>query len=107
MRGSLGEKIAEGAFSDVHAWAPGQVVKLFKSGVPPARGLNFSVARVGVAGRSDSFSVRCGSHVWNGSGSGLAANMHRSFSACALSFRLGVLYLGSNRRSCPEALQWP
>jgi hypothetical protein len=34
MRGSLGEKIGEGAFSDVHAWAPGQVVKLFKSGVP-------------------------------------------------------------------------
>ena len=34
MRGSLGEKIGEGAFADVHAWAPGQVVKLFKSGVP-------------------------------------------------------------------------
>jgi hypothetical protein len=34
MRGSLGEKIGEGAFSDVHAWAPGQVVKLFKAGVP-------------------------------------------------------------------------
>ena len=34
MRGSLGEKIAEGAFADVHAWAPGQVVKLFKAGVP-------------------------------------------------------------------------
>lgn len=33
MRGSLGEKIGEGAFSDVHAWAPGQVVKLFKPGV--------------------------------------------------------------------------
>lgn len=33
MSGSLGEKIGEGAFSDVHAWAPGQVVKLFKSGV--------------------------------------------------------------------------
>jgi Ser/Thr protein kinase RdoA (MazF antagonist) len=32
MRGSLGEKIGEGAFSDVHAWAPGQVVKLFKAG---------------------------------------------------------------------------
>jgi hypothetical protein len=38
MRGSLGEKIGEGAFSDVHAWAPGQVVKLFKSGVPPRLG---------------------------------------------------------------------
>jgi aminoglycoside phosphotransferase (APT) family kinase protein len=34
MQGSLGEKIGEGAFADVHAWAPGQVVKLFKSGVP-------------------------------------------------------------------------
>jgi hypothetical protein len=33
MRGSLGEKIGEGVFSDVHAWAPGQVVKLFKAGV--------------------------------------------------------------------------
>ena len=32
MRGSLGEKIGEGVFADVHAWAPGQVVKLFKSG---------------------------------------------------------------------------
>jgi Ser/Thr protein kinase RdoA (MazF antagonist) len=32
MQGSLGEKIAEGAFSDVHAWMPGQVVKLFKAG---------------------------------------------------------------------------
>ena len=32
MQGSLGEKIGEGAWSDVHAWAPGQVVKLFKSG---------------------------------------------------------------------------
>ena len=34
MRGSLGEKIGEGAFAEVHAWAPGQVVKLFKPGVP-------------------------------------------------------------------------
>jgi hypothetical protein len=34
MRGSLGEKIGEGVFSDVHAWAPGQVLKLFKSGIP-------------------------------------------------------------------------
>ena len=33
MRGSLGEKIGEGVWADVHAWAPGQVVKLFKSGV--------------------------------------------------------------------------
>ena len=33
MRGALGEKIGEGASADVHAWAPGQVVKLFKPGV--------------------------------------------------------------------------
>ena len=33
MRGSLGEKIGEGICADVHAWAPGQVLKLFKSGV--------------------------------------------------------------------------
>ena len=31
MQGSLGEKIGEGVFADVHAWAPGQVVKLFKA----------------------------------------------------------------------------
>jgi tRNA A-37 threonylcarbamoyl transferase component Bud32 len=34
MRGSLGEKIGEGAYADVHAWAPGQVLKLFKAGFP-------------------------------------------------------------------------
>jgi Ser/Thr protein kinase RdoA (MazF antagonist) len=34
MRGSLGEKVGEGAYSDVHAWAPGQVLKLFKAGFP-------------------------------------------------------------------------
>jgi len=34
MQGSLGEKIGEGAFADVHAWAPGQVLKLFKPGFP-------------------------------------------------------------------------
>jgi len=34
MRGSLGEKIGEGASADIHAWAPGQVLKLFKPGVP-------------------------------------------------------------------------
>ena len=33
MQGSLGEKIGEGAFSEAFAWAPGQVVKLFKAGV--------------------------------------------------------------------------
>ena len=32
MPGSLGEKIGEGVFAEVHAWAPGQVVKLFKAG---------------------------------------------------------------------------
>jgi hypothetical protein len=32
MQGSLGEKIGEGAYADVHAWAPGQVLKLFKAG---------------------------------------------------------------------------
>jgi len=34
MRGLLGEKIGEGATADIHAWAPGQVLKLFKAGVP-------------------------------------------------------------------------
>ncbi|GKQ50385.1 aminoglycoside phosphotransferase family protein [Bradyrhizobium sp. Ce-3] len=33
MRGSLGEKIGQGVFADVHAWAPGQVVKLAKPGI--------------------------------------------------------------------------
>jgi Ser/Thr protein kinase RdoA (MazF antagonist) len=33
MRGSLGEKIGEGAMADIHAWAPGRVLKLFKAGV--------------------------------------------------------------------------
>ena len=33
MQGSLGEKTGEGAFSEAYAWAPGQVVKLFKAGV--------------------------------------------------------------------------
>jgi len=37
MRGSLGEKIGEGVSADVHAWAPGQVVKLFKAGFPRGR----------------------------------------------------------------------
>jgi Ser/Thr protein kinase RdoA (MazF antagonist) len=34
MRGSLGEKIGAGDFADIHAWAPGQVLKLFKAGFP-------------------------------------------------------------------------
>ena len=34
MVGSLGEKLGEGAYVDVHVWAPGQVVKLFKTGFP-------------------------------------------------------------------------
>ena len=35
-RESLGEKIGEGVFAEVHAWAPGQVVKLSKPGMPPS-----------------------------------------------------------------------
>lgn len=38
MQGSLGEKIGEGVYADVHAWARGRVVKLFKPGVPMAIG---------------------------------------------------------------------
>ena len=34
MQGTLGEKIGEGAFAEVHAWAPGRVLKLFKPGLP-------------------------------------------------------------------------
>jgi len=34
MQGKLGEKIGAGVSADVPAWAPGQVVKLFKSGSP-------------------------------------------------------------------------
>lgn len=34
MQRSLGEKIGEGAYADVHAWAPGQVIKLFKPNIP-------------------------------------------------------------------------
>lgn len=44
MQGSLGEKIGEGVFADVHAWAPGHVVKLFKAGVP--RRLSWHEARM-------------------------------------------------------------
>jgi Ser/Thr protein kinase RdoA (MazF antagonist) len=38
MRRSLGEKINQGGTADIHAWAPGQVVKLFKEGFPPQLG---------------------------------------------------------------------
>ena len=38
MRGSLGEKIGEGASADIHVWAPGQIVKLFKVGASPRFG---------------------------------------------------------------------
>ena len=38
MRGSRGEKINQGGTADIHAWAPGQVVKLFKEGFPPQLG---------------------------------------------------------------------
>jgi Ser/Thr protein kinase RdoA (MazF antagonist) len=34
MQGSAGEKVGEGAYAEVHAWAPGQVLKLFRSGFP-------------------------------------------------------------------------
>jgi Ser/Thr protein kinase RdoA (MazF antagonist) len=34
MRGTIGEKLGEGAYAEVYAWAPGQVLKLFKSGFP-------------------------------------------------------------------------
>jgi tRNA A-37 threonylcarbamoyl transferase component Bud32 len=34
MQGSLGEKIGEGAYAEAYAWAPGQVIKLFKHGTP-------------------------------------------------------------------------
>jgi hypothetical protein len=44
MQGSLGEKIGEGVWADVHAWAPGQVIKLFKAGVP--RGIPWYEARM-------------------------------------------------------------
>jgi Ser/Thr protein kinase RdoA (MazF antagonist) len=33
MEGTLGEKIGEGAFAEIRAWAPGRAVKLFKAGV--------------------------------------------------------------------------
>jgi len=35
MQGTLGEKLGEGVFAEVYAWAPGQVVKLSKPGMPP------------------------------------------------------------------------
>ena len=38
MRGSLREKIGEGGTADIHVWAPGQIVKLFKAGVSPRLG---------------------------------------------------------------------
>ena len=38
MRGLLGEKIGEGATADIHVWAPGQIVKLFKVGTSPRFG---------------------------------------------------------------------
>jgi Ser/Thr protein kinase RdoA (MazF antagonist) len=44
MQRSLGEKIGEGGTSDVHVWAPGQVVKLFKAG--SAQGLGWHEAQM-------------------------------------------------------------
>jgi tRNA A-37 threonylcarbamoyl transferase component Bud32 len=49
MQGSLGEKIGEGVSSDVHAWAPGQVVKLFKNGVPRRVAWEAQMTRVAFA----------------------------------------------------------
>jgi hypothetical protein len=37
MVGSLGQKIGDGANAEVHAWAPGQVVKLFRADVSRTR----------------------------------------------------------------------
>ncbi len=34
MQGALGERIGAGMSADVHGWAPGRVVKLFKVGMP-------------------------------------------------------------------------
>ena len=36
--GSLGENMNEGGTADIHAWAPGRVVKLFKHGFPAELG---------------------------------------------------------------------
>ncbi len=36
MHGALGERIGEGATADIHAWAPGRIVKLFKADMPRA-----------------------------------------------------------------------
>ena len=38
MQRFLGEKIGEGASADIHVWAPGQIVKLFKIGASPRFG---------------------------------------------------------------------
>lgn len=34
MQGFLGDKIGEGTTADIHVWAPGRVLKLFKAGAP-------------------------------------------------------------------------
>ena len=38
MMGFPGEKIGEGTTADIHVWAPGQIVKLFKADVSPQLG---------------------------------------------------------------------
>ena len=38
MREPLGDKIGQGGTADIHVWAPGQVVKLFRQGFPPRLG---------------------------------------------------------------------
>jgi Ser/Thr protein kinase RdoA (MazF antagonist) len=40
MQRTLGEKVGEGAFADVHAWAAGQVLKLFKAAIPQRVGMH-------------------------------------------------------------------
>jgi hypothetical protein len=50
MRGPPGEKINQGGTADIHVWAPGQVVKLFKEGFPPRLGQQ--EARMTQAGRA-------------------------------------------------------
>jgi Ser/Thr protein kinase RdoA (MazF antagonist) len=37
MRGVLGEKLGEGANAEIHVWAPGQVVKLYRAHFPRSR----------------------------------------------------------------------
>ena len=49
MQGCLGEKIGEGVSADAHAWAPGQVVKLFKHDFPRRVAWEAQMTRVAFA----------------------------------------------------------